>query len=163
MTHNLKQALAQRWNEASAREQSAMKLGATLVLLALLWWIGLQPALSTIKSTRVQMPLVRAQYEQMLQLQAQAGVLRAQAQQAVPDAKALLQESVPSLEKNARLTAQGERATVTFKEVRPADLARWLEQVRLKAHSRVLEMHISQTTGLWSGAVVLQLPASQGH
>jgi len=163
MMHNLKQALAQRWNEASAREQSAMKFSATLVLLALLWWIGLQPALSTIKSTRVQMPLVRAQYEQMLQLQAQAGALRAQAQQAVPDAKALLQESVSSLEKNARWTALGERATVTFKEVRPADLARWLEQVRLKAHSRVLEMHISQTTGLWSGAVVLQLPASQGH
>jgi len=163
MMHNLKRALAQRWNEASAREQSAMKLAATLVLLALLWWIGLQPALNTIKSTRVQMPLVRAQYEQMLQLQAQAGALRAQAQQAVPDAKALLQESVSSLEKNARWTTLGERATVTFKEVRPADLARWLEQVRLKAHSRVLEMHISQTTGLWSGAVVLQLPASQGR
>lgn len=155
----MRQTLSSVWRRASAREQVAMRIAATLVLLALLWWVGLQPALKTLKNTRTQAPVVRAQYEQMLQLQAQAAAMRAQVQQPVPDPQAALQDSISTLEKSARMALAGERATVSFKQVRPADLALWLEQVRLKAHSSVLEMHISQAAGLWSGNVLVQLPA----
>jgi general secretion pathway protein M len=152
------QTVKQYWLRASAREQVAMRIAATLVLLALFWWVGLQPALKALKNARTQGPVVRAQYEQMLQLQAQAVGMQAQVQQPVSDPKAALQESIGTLEKNARVALAGERATVSFKQAAPADLALWLEQVRLKAHSSVLEMHISQTGGLWSGSIVVQLP-----
>jgi general secretion pathway protein M len=153
------QTLKEYWLRASAREQVAMRIAATLVLLALFWWVGLQPPLKALKNARTQAPVVRAQYEQMLQLQAQAAAMRTQVQQPVSDPKAALQESISTIEKNARVALAGERATVSFKQARPADLALWLEQVRLKAHSSVLEMHISQAAGLWSGSVVVQLPS----
>jgi general secretion pathway protein M len=155
----MKQTLHQYWLHASAREQVALRIAATLVLLALVWWVGLQPALKTLKNARTQAPVVRAQYEQMLQLQAQAAALRAQVQQPVSDPKAVLQDSISTLEKNARVALAGERATVSFKQARPADLALWLEQLRLKAHSSVLEMHMTQAAGLWSGSVLVQLPS----
>ena len=155
----MKQTLHQYWLHASAREQVALRIAATLVLLALVWWVGLQPALKTLKNARTQAPVVRAQYEQMLQLQAQAAALRAQVQQPVSDPKAVLQDSMSTLEKNARVALAGERATVSFKQARPADLALWLEQLRLKAHSSVLEMHMTQAAGLWSGSVLVQLPS----
>jgi len=155
----MKQTLHQYWLHASAREQVVLRIAATLVLLALVWWVGLQPALKTLKNARTQAPVVRAQYEQMLQLQAQAAALRAQVQQPVSDPKAVLQDSISTLEKNARVALAGERATVSFKQARPADLALWLEQLRLKAHSSVLEMHMTQAAGLWSGSVLVQLPS----
>ena len=153
------QTLHQYWLRASAREQVALRIAATLLVLALVWWVGLQPALKTLKNARTQAPVVRAQYEQMLQLQAQAAALRAQVQQPVSDPKAVLQDSISTLEKNARVALAGERATVSFKQARPADLALWLEQLRLKAHSSVLEMHMTQAAGLWSGSVLVQLPS----
>jgi general secretion pathway protein M len=153
------QTLHQYWLRASAREQVALRIAATMLVLALVWWVGLQPALKTLKNARTQAPVVRAQYEQMLQLQAQAAAMRAQVQQPVSDPKAVLQDSISTLEKNARVALAGERATVSFKQARPADLAFWLEQVRLKAHSNVLEMHMTQAAGLWSGSVLVQLPA----
>jgi len=153
------QTLKEYWLQASAREQVALRVAATLVLLALFWWVGLQPPLKALKNARTQAPVVRAQYEQMLQLQAQAAAMRAQVQQPVSVPKAALQDSITTLENNARVTLAGERATISFKQARPADMALWLEQVRLKAHSSVLEMHLSQAAGLWSGSVVVQLPS----
>jgi len=153
------QTLHQYWLRASAREQVALRIAATLLVLALVWWVGLQPALKTLKNARTQAPVVRAQYEQMLQLQAQAAAMRAQVQQPVSDPKAVLQDSISTLENNARVALAGERATVSFKQARPADLALWLEQLRLKAHSSVLEMHMTQAAGLWSGSVLVQLPS----
>ena len=157
----MRQTLHRYWLRASAREQVALRIAATVVLLALVWWVGLQPALKTLKNARTQAPVVRAQYEQMLQMQAQAAALHAQAQeqQPVSDPKAVLQDSISTLEKNARVALAGERATVSFKQARPADLALWLEQLRLKAHSSVLEMHMTQAAGLWSGSVLVQLPS----
>ena len=153
------QTLKEYWLQASAREQVALRVAATLVLLALFWWVGLQPPLKALKNARTQAPVVRAQYEQMSQLQAQAAAMRTQVQQPVSDPKAALQDSITTLEKNARVALSGERATISFKQARPADMALWLEQVRLKAHSSVLEMHLSQAAGLWSGSVVVQLPS----
>ena len=153
------QTLKEYWLQASAREQVALRVAATLVLLALFWWVGLQPPLKALKNARTQAPVVRAQYEQMLQLQAQAAAMRAQVQQPVSDPTAALQDSITTLEKSARVALSGERATISFKQARPADMALWLEQVRLKAHSSVLEMHLSQAAGLWSGSVVVQLPS----
>ena len=148
-----------RWAQASAREQALVRIAASVLLLAALWWIALRPAWLSLQSARTQAPLVRAQYEKVLQLQAQANALRAQAPGAPVDAKAVLQNAVAGLEKNARLAVQADRATVTFKDAHPEALARFLEQARLMAHTRTLEMHLSQSAGLWSGSLVLLLPA----
>ena len=159
MMQSLRSAWQARWLQASAREQTLVRLAISVLLLAALWFVALRPAWVGLKTARTQAPVVRAQYEQVLQLQAQAQALRAQAPAAPVDAKAVLQSALGSLEKNARLAVLAERATVSFKDARPEALARFLEQARLVAHTSTLEMHFSQSGGLWSGSLVLLLPA----
>jgi general secretion pathway protein M len=159
MMQSLRSAWQVRWLQASAREQTLVRFAVSVLLLAALWFIALRPAWVGLKAARTQAPVVRAQYEQVLQLQAQAQALRAQAPAAPVDAKAVLQSALGSLEKNARLAVLAERATVSFKDARPEALARFLEQARLVAHTSTVEMHLSQAAGLWSGSLVLLLPA----
>jgi len=159
MMQALRNAWQARWSQASAREQSMVRVAISVLLLAAVWFIALRPAWVGLKAARAQAPVVRAQYEQVLQLQAQAQALRAQAPSAPVDAKAVLQSALGSLEKNARLAVLGERATISFKDAKPEALARFLEQARLMAHTSTVEMHLSQAAGLWSGSLVLQLPA----
>ncbi len=159
MMQSLRDAWQARWSQASAREQTLLRMAASVLLLAAVWFIALRPAWVGLQAARIQAPLVRAQYEQVLQLQAQAQALRAQAPGAPVDAKAVLQNGLSSLEKNARIVVLDQRATINFKDARPEALARYLEQARLMAHTSTLEMHLNQAAGLWSGSLVLQLPA----
>ena len=160
MMQSLRSAWQARWSQASAREQTLVRFAVSVLLLAALWFVALRPPWVGLKAARTQAPVVRAQYEQVLQLQAQAQALRAQAPAAPVDAKAVLQSALGSLEKNARLAVLAERATVSFKDARPEALARFLEQARLVAHTSTVEMHLSQAAGLWSGSLVLLLPAT---
>ncbi len=162
MMQSLRNAWQARWSQASAREQTLVRIAISVLLLATLWFIALRPAWVGLKAARAQAPVVRAQYEQVLQLQAQANALRAQASGAPVDAKAVLQSALIGLEKNARLAVQAERATVSFKDAKPEALARFLEQARLTAHTSTQEMHLSQAGGLWTGNLVLLLPAAGG-
>ena len=159
MMQSLRDAWQARWSQASAREQTLLRIALGVLLLAAVWFIALRPAWVGLQAARIQAPLVRAQYEQVLQLQAQAQALRAQAPGAPVDAKAVLQNGLSSLEKNARIVVLDQRATINFKDARPEALARYLEQARLMAHASTLEMHLTQAAGLWSGSLVLQLPA----
>ena len=154
MMQSLRSAWQARWSQASAREQTLVRIAVSVLLLAALWFIALRPAWVGLKA------VVRAQYEQVLQLQAQAQALRARAPGAPVDAKAVLQTGLSGLEKNARMAVLGERATISFKDAKPEALARFLEQARLMAHTSTLEMHFNQSGGLWSGTLVLQLPAT---
>ncbi len=159
MMQSLRDAWQARWSQANAREQTLLRMAASVLLLAAVWFIALRPAWVSLKAARLQAPLVRAQYEQVLQLQAQAQALRAQAPGAPVDAKVVLQNGLSNLEKNARIVVLDQRATISFKDARPDALARYLEQARLMAHTSMLEMHLNQAAGLWSGSLVLQLPA----
>ena len=159
MMQSLRDAWQARWAQASAREQTLLRIALSVLLLAAVWFIALRPAWVGLQAARSQAPLVRAQYEQVLQVQAQALALRAQAPSAQVDAKAVLQNGLSSLEKNARMAVLGERATISFKDAQADALARYLEQARLVAHASTLEIHLKQAAGLWSGSLVLQLPA----
>ncbi|MFM6991789.1 MAG: type II secretion system protein GspM [Rhodoferax sp.] len=140
----------------SAREKTGLRLGGALVAVALLWWVALSPALRTLRDTQVRGPALQAQMHTMLQLQARAQALQAQPKLPAADSKALLESALPALGASARMTVSGESATVTLEGSTADALAQWLTQVRLNAHARPLEMHLSRSQGLWSGRVVLQ-------
>jgi general secretion pathway protein M len=93
----------------------------------------------------------------MLQLQAQAQALQAQPAAASTDAKGALEAALPALGTNARLQFTGDRATVTLEGSGADGLAQWLNQARLNAHARPLELHLTQNQGLWKGNIVLQV------
>ena len=127
--------------------------------LALLFLLAIRPALQILEATRTQAPELQAQWNQLLRMQAQAKALQAQPNPARVDAKAALDDALPSLGTDARSVVVGERATVTFKNISPDALARWLSNVHEQAHAGVFEVHIRRNANAWSGSVVLQLPA----
>ena len=51
------QALGQRWQTLSPREQGLLSWGATLLAVALVWWLALAPALRTVREARSVHPL----------------------------------------------------------------------------------------------------------
>ena len=156
LTTSFQTALRQHWAQSSAREKTLLRVGGALVAAALLWWVAINPALRTLRDTQVRGPALQAQMQTMLQLQARAQALQAQPKLPAADSKALLEAALPTLGTSARMTVNGERATVTLEGSSADALAQWLAQVRLNAHARPFEMHITQSQGLWSGRLVLQ-------
>ena len=152
--------LQTRWRQLSPREQNLVRAALALLVLALVWYAALRPAIATLRTAQSQGPQLRAQLQYMLQLQAQAQVLQAQPSAQTQDSKNLLEAALPTLGATARMSLTGDRATVTLDGSSADDLAQWLTQARLNARARPLEMHLTQSQGLWKGRIVLQLANS---
>lgn len=149
-----------RWAQISPREQRLVRAALALLVLALVWYVALRPAIATLRTAQSQGPQLRAQLQDMLQLQAQAQVLQAQPAAQTQDSKNLLEAALPTLGATARMSLTGDRATVTLDGSSADDLAQWLTQARLNARARPLEMHLTQSQGLWKGSIVLQMPST---
>ncbi len=149
-------ALRQRWAQSNPREKSLLRAAGALVVVALLWWAAISPALRTLRDAQTQGPALQAQMQAMQTLQARAQALQAQPPLPATDSKALLDAALPTLGTSARMTVGGDRATVTLDGSTAQALAQWLAQVRLNAHARPVELHLTQSQGLWSGRLVLQ-------
>ena len=146
-----------RWAQLGPREQRLVRAALALLALALVWFVALRPALATLRSAQSQGPQLRAQLQDMLQLQAQAQVLQAQPAAQTQDSKSLLEAALPTLGTTARMSLTGDRATITLDGSSADDLAQWLTQARLNARARPLELHLTQSAGLWKGSIVLQM------
>jgi len=152
------QTLQARWAGVSPREQRMVLAALTLVVSALVWWVGLAPPLATLRTVEKQRPVLEAQLQQMQRLQAQAKSLQAQPRPSAEEARRLLEASVKPLGTTVQMTGVGERVTVTFKGVSADALAQWLAQVRLNAHAMPSEARLQRSaTGTWDGTLVLSL------
>ena len=152
--------LEDRWNRASRRDQRLALAALALLLGVLLWWVGLAPALTTLRSTQAQRPLLDAQLQQMQQFQAQAKMLQAQPRMAFDDARRLLEASIKPLGATTQMSVAGERVTLTLKGVSADALAQWLAQVRLNARAVPAEARLARNpAGTWDGTLVLNLGA----
>jgi len=140
------------------REQRLVRGAVALLVLALLWFVALRPAIGTLRSAQSQGPLLRSQLQDMLQLQAQAQILQAQPLAQTQDSKSLLEAALPTLGSTASMSLTGDRATITLEGSSADALAQWLTQARLNARARPLELHLTQSQGLWKGQIVLHVP-----
>jgi general secretion pathway protein M len=144
-----RQALAplqQAWKQRSPREQRLLGGCAVLVLLASVWSLALAPALRTWQEAPERQARLDAQSQSMRQLQAQA--IDLQKPRAVPrnEAALWLEKNLAELGPNAKISLQGERATLSL-EAAPADaLARWLSQARESAQALPLQAQLQQNT-----------------
>ena len=149
-----------RWAQVSPREQRLVRGALTLLALVLVWFVALRPALATLRSVQSQGPQLRAQLQDMLQLQAQAQVLQALPAAQTQDSKSLLEAALATLGATAQMSLTGDRATITLEGSSADALAQWLSQARLNARARPLELHLTQSQGLWKGRIVLQMPTT---
>jgi general secretion pathway protein M len=140
-----------RWSALARREQQAVLAALTLVLGAVLWWVALAPALSTLRQLETQL-------EQMQRLQQQAKTFQAQPVLTLAESRRLLEASAKTLGPNAQLTVVGERVTLTLKGASADALAQWLTQARLTARVSPTEARlVRNASGTWDGALVLIL------
>jgi len=170
------------WPELEPREQRMITIGAVLVVLALLWWVALAPALRTLSSAPTEHARLDAQLQQMTSLQAQAKALQSQPRASRDDAVRALETSVrQSFGPNAQMqpAAAGEGMTVAVRAA-PADtLAQWLAQARSNARAVPREAHLTRSAQgggapasgaaapkgdeparvRWDGTMVMGLPA----
>lgn len=155
---NLRSILAQRWQAYSGRERQMLVLATLLVLAAALWWLGMAPALSTLRSAEGQRQVLDAQLQQMKMLQVQAKSLQAQPRITPDEARRLLEASVKPLGTTAQLSLAGERAVITLKGASADALTQWLLQVRLNVRSTPSEARLVRASnGTWDGTVALSL------
>lgn len=171
----LKTALAprrQRWRTLAPREQNLLLLAASVVLLALLWWLALAPAVHSLRTAPARHAAAELELQNMLQMQAQAELLRQQPQGNSADARAQLEQSLKTeLGNSAQLQWLGNRAQVSLTNAAAPALARWLGQVRDNSHASVAEMKLNRILGeaadgavvtRWSGNLLLDLPGNAG-
>lgn len=154
------QVLRARWTQLAPREKMLATAATALVLLALMWWIALGPAIATVRNSEAQHRAVDAQLQRMLALQAQAKSLQSQPRQNYDEALRQLELSVRQrLGTTGRIVIQGDRATVSLTGTSPDALAQWLSQARVNARAIPGEAHLTRgASGLWDGTLILTLP-----
>lgn len=154
-------ALRARWDALAPREQLLVAAAGVLVVLALLWWIALAPALGTLRAAEEQHRALDAQLLQMRRLQAQAQAMKSQPRQGQAESLRQLEATIrEQLGLTARYTIAGERVTVTLANTPAAALSQWLSQVRTNARAIPGEARLARNpSGGWDGTLVLTLPA----
>ena len=160
----LNDSLRPTWARLAPRERLAVLLAAAVVGLALLWGLGVAPALATLRQAPEQHRQLDAQLDAMRRMAAAAQQLRQQGegQSLSPEAarRALQQATTDTLGSTAQLAVQGPQATVTLRGATPEALARWLEQVRINARVVPVQADLQQTADPagWTGQLVLGGP-----
>ncbi|MFZ4479594.1 MAG: type II secretion system protein GspM [Rhodoferax sp.] len=148
--------LAARWAGVSQRERRMVLSAATLIVLALIWWLGVAPALSTLRAAENQRRLLDLQLQQMLSLQMQAKALQAQPRISPEEARRLLEASIKPFGATAQMTSAGDRTIITFKGASADALAQWLVQVRLNVRTVPSEARLVRgVNGTWDGTLTL--------
>jgi general secretion pathway protein M len=156
------QALRVRWAGLAPREKLLVAAAGGVIGLALVWWIAIGPALSTLRTSDEQRRALDAQLQRMLSLQSQAKVLQGQPKQGREEAMRQLELAIRQrLGTTARTVITGDRVTVTLSGA-PADaFAQWLSQARTVARTVPGEAHLTRNpNGTWDGSLVLTLPRS---
>ena len=154
------------WQALAPREQALVRAAAGIVVLALLWWIGIAPALQVLRQSEAQRHSLDLQLQQMQSLAAEARTLQSRPAIRYDDALRALESSVKQgLGPGAQLNVAGERATVTLKNVPAAALAQWLAQARVNARALPAEARLLRGAApagaggaTWDGTLVLNLP-----
>ncbi|WP_236610641.1 type II secretion system protein GspM [Verminephrobacter aporrectodeae] len=170
------QRLQELWKALAPREQGLVLAAAGLLALALLWWLALAPALTTLRAAPARHATLDAQLQRMHSLQAEAQELQAAPQPPPGDAVGALRTAlVQRLGNTARLDVVGEHVTVTLQGAHAEPLAQWLAQARSNAHTTPLEARLTRSAAApegaaadpanrsaprWDGTLLLALPAT---
>ena len=169
--------LQARWNAIEPREQMLVRIAFSVVVIALIWWVAVAPALRTLRGAETQQRALEAELQTMQGLQVQAQALQAQPVINRDDAMRALQASVTqTLGASAQLNVIGDRATLTLRSTPAEALAQWLVQARVNARALPSEARLTRgpastaptpvptgvaptAAAIWSGTLVLSLPA----
>ena len=158
-----REAMQARWAEMDTRERRLVTAAVTLVLLALVWWVALAPALNTLSAAREEHKRLDAQLQRMSTLQAQAKVLQAQPRANRDESLRALETSArQSLGASAQVVNAGDAANVMMRAAPAEALAQWLAQARNNARAVPREAHLTRATATGSAPAASAASALPG-
>jgi general secretion pathway protein M len=134
-----------QWKQLGTRERALVTAAVVVLGLALLWWVGVQPAWQTVRNTPARLDALE---------------LRQSAPPPATQAALALKAASERLGAGAKLSVQGDRAVLTLEGVDPGALRSWLAEVRTGARARPLEAQLMQSGPGFSGTVTVVIPAS---
>lgn len=150
-------ALRERWQRLGLRERRLVGVALLVLGAFLLWSVGLQPALRTLREAPQQLDALDAQTQAMQLLAAEAQELRNAAPLSAEQSAEALRAASEQLGNKARLTLQGDRAVLTLNGVSSAQLTEWLTEAREGARARPAEAQLSRGAQGFNGSIVLNI------
>ncbi len=155
-----RRAATQRWQSLAERERVMVAVAGAVLVLSLLWWAGLAPALRSLRESPAQIEALETQLQEMRRLAAETRDLRALPAIPPGQAQAALAAAAQRLGDKARLSPQGERTVLQVTHLSGEQLGAWLAEARVSARARVVEAQLVRTPqGDYAGSLVLVLGA----
>ena len=147
------------WQSRAPREKQLIVVMAIAIVVLLVWWIGVQPALRTLRETPVEIDRLDQQMQQMQIAAGEMQALRAASPVPTEQATAALRAATERLGSGAKLLVQGGRATLNFSGVPAEGLRIWLGEARSAARARPLEAQMVKAASGYSGSIVVSVGA----
>jgi len=143
------------WRRLSERDRRAAAIAGAAIALLLVWWIGVQPALRTVRAAPAQLDRLDAQLQAMQRQATEATELRGTAPITTAQSTAALQAATARLGQRGRLVVAGERATLTLNGATGAQLRDWLSEARSGARARPVQVQLTRSPQGYSGTVIV--------
>jgi general secretion pathway protein M len=160
---SLRQAWQAKWSAMAPRERQMALAAAWLAGLTLLILVGIRPAWRTLHETPAQLRELDAQLDQMRRLADETQLLKQRPPVPPAQSEAALKSATDRLGPGAKLSLQGDRATLTLNKVSGDALATWLDEARGAARVRPVEAGLMQVEpGVYSGNIVVTLGPGSG-
>jgi general secretion pathway protein M len=153
--------LQARYAKLDARERQMVLVIGGLLAFLLVWLILVRPAWKTLDEA----PALREQADaQLLQMQAistEAKQLRALPPVPQSVAEQVLKSATDDLGGKAKISVQGERATLSVTGINGEDLRKWLLQARGGARARPVEATLTRAGDGYNGTLVVAIGSPQ--
>lgn len=149
--------LKARWMGLAPREKRLVLLAGTALLLFLIWFVGVQPALRTLATAPAQRDALDLQWQGMQKLAAESRELRGATPMSPADSLAALQAATARLGAAGKLSVQGERAVLTLSGASTAQLRDWLTEARSGARARPIEASLSRAAQGYTGTLIVAI------
>jgi general secretion pathway protein M len=153
----LRQRATDYWRSRAPRERLALGVVGAFLAVVLVWLLFVQPAWRVARDAPAQLDRLEGELQQMQRLAAESQTLRSAVPVPQAQAAAAVRAATERLADKARLSLQGDRASVTFNGVSAEALRGWLLEVRSAARARPAEAQLTRGPLGFSGTLVLSL------
>ncbi|MBL0728109.1 type II secretion system protein M [Piscinibacter sp. HJYY11] len=147
----------QKWAALPPRERLGLTLAGVAVAIALVWMVGVNPALRTLREAPAQIDALDVQLQAMQRMATEARELRGTAPVPATAAAQALKSATERLGEKGRLTVMGDRATLTLTGVNGEVLRAWLTEARSGARARPIEAQLTRGPQGYTGTLVVSL------
>ena len=156
----LRQQARQFWQARAPRERQLIVVMAVVVAALVVWLIAVQPALRTLRAAPAELDQLDLQLQQMQIAALESETLRSASPVPPAQATEALRAASERLGTKAKLSLQGDRATLTFTGLQFESLRTWLGEARRAARARPVEAQFLKSAGGYSGSISLTLAGS---